>query len=104
MKQAGRILNSGQARTVIISGAIHDLFYLPGEAGGGDYVPLVSYLSSKWALPGRILVVYELNGPVRFMRDTDRDRVKDAWLKFRTGLDTNQLAIERMLRGETQAA
>ncbi|MHC4799258.1 MAG: hypothetical protein ACYTF1_21695, partial [Planctomycetota bacterium] len=45
------------------------------------------------------MIVYELNGPIRFLNDTDRDKLKDAWLKLRTGLDANQLAIERMLQG-----
>ncbi|MHC4672303.1 MAG: AAA family ATPase [Planctomycetota bacterium] len=56
-------------------------------------------MTENWNLPNRILIVYELNGPIRFLNDTDRDKLKDAWLKLRTGLDANQLAIERMLQG-----
>jgi ATP-dependent 26S proteasome regulatory subunit len=96
---AGRILNSGQARTLVLTGAINDLFFVPGDVGGGNYVPLVTFLTENWNLPNRILIVYELNGPIRFLNDTDRDKLKDAWLKLRTGLDANQLAIERMLQG-----
>lgn len=106
--RAGRVLNSGQARTLLLTGNLHDLFWLPrgdraglpeGEAELGEYVPLVDFLRHHWDVSGKILVVYELNGPVRFVRPEDRDRVRDAWLKWRTGRDEDQLAIERMLAG-----
>ena len=100
-KTAGRILNAGQARTLILTGNIHDLFYL--DAGAG-YVPLVNFLASQWSVPQRILVVYELNGPIRFLREGDREKVRDAWLKWRTGLDADAIAIEAMLSsGKAQA-
>ncbi|MCK4342849.1 MAG: ATP-binding protein [Phycisphaerae bacterium] len=142
LRQAGRILNSGQARTIVLTGAIHDLFHLddrarsrdneeprasaraasrsPGrrkiannhseserdsdQPGVGEYVPLLPYLTAHWDLPERILVVYELNGPIRFLHAADREKVRDAWLKLRTGLDASQLAIEQMLHaGKMQA-
>lgn len=99
LRRAGRILNSGQARTLILSGQIHDQFRLDDETGGAEYVSLVDYLRHRWQVPGKILVVYELNGPLRFALSGDRDKVKDAWLRWRTGLDADGLAIERMLRG-----
>ncbi|MDA8021084.1 MAG: ATP-binding protein [Thermoanaerobaculia bacterium] len=102
LRRAGRILNSGQARTLILSGQIHDLFRLDtGDKSAApiEYVSLVDFLRRQWEVPGKILVVYELNGPLRFALPTDRDKVKDAWLRWRTGLDADSLAIERMLRG-----
>ena len=99
LRRAGRILNSGQARTLILSGQIHDLFRQTADDGGTEYVSLVDFLRRHWQVPGKILVVYELNGPLRFALASDRDKVKDAWLRWRTGLDSDGLAIERMLRG-----
>lgn len=96
LRQAGRILNSGQARTLLLTGNIYDLFCLPaGERD--DYVPLLSFLTANWSLPGLIVVVYELNGPIRFVREADAEKVRNAWLKWRSGLDSNQLAIRRLL-------
>ena len=103
LRTAGRVLNSGQARTLIVSGNIHDLFCLPVDDERDEYVPLVDFLTKHWNLPGKILVVYELNGPIRFEREADRDKVKNAWLRWRTGLDANQIAVERMLSGSKVA-
>ena len=96
LKQAGRILNSGQARTVVLTGNIYDLF---GHASGGsvDYLPLMSFLTANWSLPGLIVITYELNGPIRFVHENDADKLRDAWLLWRSGCDSNQLAIKRML-------
>jgi len=96
LRTAGRILNSGQSRTLIFTGNIHDLFRLE-QGGGVDYVPLQQLLCATWQVPQRILMVYELNGPIRFLSEADRERVREAWLRWRTGLDSNDLAIKAML-------
>ena len=102
LKQAGRVLNSGQARTLLLTGNINDLF---GPAGAEqNYVPLLPLLTAEWDLPNYILIVYELNGPIRFVREEDSGKVRDAWLKWRSGYDSNELAIKRMLaKGKTAA-
>ncbi len=96
LKTAGKIINSDQTRTLLFTGNIHDLFSLslPEET---TYVPLVDYLSANWSMPDRILLVYELNGPIRFVGTKDREKVRDAWLKWRSGFDADSLAIEKML-------
>jgi hypothetical protein len=96
-QEAGRILNAGQARALLLTGNVQDLFRVEDEAGPERYVPLVQALIAKWSLSKYILVVYELNGPIRFVRDADRDKVRDAWLRWRTGYDADELAIQRML-------
>ncbi|MBI4664361.1 MAG: AAA family ATPase [Verrucomicrobia bacterium] len=103
LKQAGRILNSGQARTLVLTGNIYDLFSL-SENQQEDYVPLVSFLSASWNLPELILIAYELNGPIRFVRESDSDKVRDAWLRWRAGCDSNELAIKRMLAKGKEAS
>lgn len=96
LKQAGRILNSGQARTLVLTGNIYDLFHLPGDQGG-NYVPLLNFLAANWNLPEFIIILYELNGPIRFLRETDGEKVRDAWFQWRVGYDSNELAVKRML-------
>ena len=99
LRQIGRILNSGQSRSVVLSGNIYDLFFLEHkeEDGPGDYQPLVEFLTAQWDISDLILVVYEINGPIRFERSGDYGKMKDAWLTWRTGLDSDDLAIKRML-------
>jgi hypothetical protein len=102
LKQAGRILNSGQARTLVLTGNIYDLF--GPVAQGGDYVPLLDFLTAQWDLPDLIVLVYELNGPIRFAREGDAEKVRNAWLQWRSGYDSNELAIQRMLAKGPAAA
>ncbi len=62
--QLARIINSGQARSIIVSGNVNDLYF-----DGDKYVPLVPFLLSKTRVPGLVQVVYELNGPIRISED-----------------------------------
>jgi len=96
LRQAGRILNSGQARTIVLTGNIYDLF-CRAQDEREEYVPLVSFLTSAWDLPGLMVIAYELNGPIRFLREADAQKVRDAWLLWRSGYDSNELAVKRML-------
>jgi len=93
LRQAGRILNSGQSRSISLTGNIHDLFHTPEDG----YVPLIDFLIRHWRIPKHILLVYELNGPIRFVDSGDLAVVREAWLKWRTGLGSDDLAIKRML-------
>lgn len=96
LKQAGRVLNSGQARTLILSGNIQDLFCRTAD-GREEYVPLIDFLIAQWDLKNLILIVYELNGPIRFVRESDNEKVRKAWFQWRVGYDSDELAIKRML-------
>lgn len=102
LKQAGRILNSGQARTLLLTGNIYDLFCLTRD-GRDQYEPLLNFLVAQWDLPNLIVIVYELNGPVRFLRDADNEKVRNAWFQWRVGYDSNELAIKRMLADKNAA-
>lgn len=93
LRQAGRILNSGQSRSITLTGSIHDLFLAPD----GRYLPLIDFLSQHWRIPHHILLVYELNGPIRFADTGDVALLRAAWLQWRTGLGADDLAIKRML-------
>ncbi len=95
LRSAGRVINSGQARSLTFTGNIYDLFCVV-ENEKEDYLPLVNYLSTSWDLSGIMVLVYELNGPIRFLHDQDAQKMRDAWLRWRTGYDSNELAIQRM--------
>jgi hypothetical protein len=96
LKQAGKILNSGQARTLLLTGNIHDLFFKK-TGDSEDYVPLLPFLVHHWDLPNFILIIHELNGPIRFLHDAHAELMKRAWVKWRTGLNSEDIAIQRML-------
>ncbi len=89
--QLARIINSGQARSIVVSGNIYDLYY-----DGREYVPLMQFLQSKTKVPGLIQVVYELNGPVR-VSDEDRIKLREAWTAWKNGVSVDVVAAREVL-------
>ena len=89
------LINSGTSRSLVLSGNIHDLFFIR-EENNTDYIPLVPFLSRSWDIPGFILIVYELNGPIRFAQESEREKVKEAFNLWRgtpeADLDINATA------------
>ena len=86
------LINSGTSRSLVLSGNIHDLFFTREEERA-DYIPLVPFLKRSWDIPGFILIVYELNGPIRFAQESEQEKVKQAFNVWRgtteSELDTN---------------
>lgn len=96
LKNAGKILNSGQSRSLVLTGNITDLFHIqPDPDQAGEYVPLVDLLIQRWSVKGSILVIYELNGPIRFLNKADEQKMRDAWGRLHT--DDIQRAIDLAL-------
>lgn len=85
------IINSGTSRSIVLHGNIHDLFYVQ-QPPDEDYIPLVPFLTRSWDISGFILIVYELNGPLRFLNKEHQDRMRNAFNKWRktTGLSLNK--------------
>lgn len=106
LRKATTIINSGQTRILVLCGNIFDLFHLSPDDlrreekilnPSGKYVPLISFLSAKWKQPGKaILVVYELNGPIHFEHPPDKDKMKEAWILWKTGMSIDELSIQGM--------
>ncbi len=92
LSEAGRLCNSGEARVLVMAGNVHDLFV----NAEGVYQTLPDVLVAHWQVPNRIVVTYEINGPLRIHRSSDRQLLKDAWLKWRHGLDSGDLALARL--------
>lgn len=95
VKQAGRTINSGQSHSLVMTGNITDLFLDENTEENGNYIPLVDLLINTWSLQGNLLVIYELNGPIRFIKKEDRQKMRDAWGKLYN--DSNQRAIDLAL-------
>lgn len=92
LREAGLILNSGQSRTLMMTGEINDVFYDHRDTlGDGAYVPLVEFLRSAWSLPDTLLISYRLNGPIRLHGKKEiREKLEDAWAYRRTGIDPSR--------------
>lgn len=91
-----RLLNSGQSRSVLVGGAIHDLFW-----DGERHTPLVPFLLKKTKTNGLVPLVYELNGPIR-IADADRDKLRAAWVQWKSGLDPATLGLEDLRKKSSQ--
>lgn len=89
--QLARIINSGQARSIVLSGNVNDLYF-----DGRNYVPLIPFLMAKTQVPGMIQVVYELNGPVR-MTDDDRTKLREAWTAWKNGVSIDAIPMREVL-------
>ena len=94
------LINSGTSRSLVLSGNIHDLFFLKEEERT-DYIPIVPFLTHSWDIHGFILIVYELNGPIRFAQDTEREKVERVFNRWRgiTEADTDIDAPPSTSRG-----
>ncbi len=94
-KQLASTINSGQSRSVLLWGNVYDLFQVDGEPGGG-YVPLVDFLCQKIAGGGWMLLVYELNGPIRFISPGDKDKLRQAWVAWRSDAEPEDLTLKAL--------
>lgn len=89
--QLARVLNSKQARALVLSGNISDLFF-----DGKEFVPLIPFLLSKTKISGLVQVVYELNGPVR-LSEEDRLKLREAWTAWKNGVTVDQIPMREVL-------
>ncbi|MSP90654.1 MAG: ATP-binding protein [Myxococcales bacterium] len=104
LAELGQLINAGQSRSIVLAGNVHDLFHLPAADGPGRWVRLIDLLLARWTPSAdHLLVVYEINGPIRFGRDTDRQRCRDAYVQLRTGMTPDDSAV-RALVGGAEAA
>lgn len=96
-KTAARILNSGLSRSLVLAGNVHDLYFEADDDGPGSYQPLGRVLASTWDVSGIHVLVYELNGPLRFPSEAARREIKLAWVAWKSGLSPDELALEGLL-------
>lgn len=89
--QLARVLNSGQSRSVVLSGNIYDLYF-----DGKQYSPILPFLIEKTRVAGMIQVVYELNGPVR-LSEEDRTRLREAWTAWKNGVTIDGIPMREVL-------
>jgi len=101
MSRITNILNSGQSKSVALTGNINDLFLSSSpDSSDSGYTPFLEYLLARWMQqPHYIKVVCEFNKRVEIIGEKgDAEFLKTAWQKFRVGADENYLKIKRMAR------
>ena len=81
--QAGHIINGRLANVLLLTGNTQDVY---SPRADDPYRSLTESLADAWSISSRIVIVAELNGPLRFVRDGDRDLVRAAWVQWRCGL------------------
>lgn len=83
ISELSRIINSGQSRSVILHGNIHDLFY-----DGQNWVPLIELLKKVYVVAatnsqkGISQVVYQTNRPIEIIESAKETELADAWKPF----------------------
>ena len=83
LNQLTKVVNTSQARSVILTGNIYDLFF-----DGKKYVPLMDFLKAKLkadptdAQKGLIQVVYQLNRPIEIINESSETEIELNWKKF----------------------
>ncbi|MBX2851479.1 MAG: ATP-binding protein [Phycisphaeraceae bacterium] len=104
-----RIVNAGQSRSVLVTGDVHDLFFVSdkpnklddvegqqGDALAGEYLPLMPYLCKQCDIPGTVVLVYELNGPIRCVDADDHKQLREAWITWKTGLSPDHFTLKAL--------
>ncbi len=92
-RDLARVINAGQSRSVLLTGNVHDVFFVGGEGTRGEYLPLVPFLCQRSTVDGLMIVVLELNGPLRVQRPEHVKTLQDAWVAWRMGRDMDIAAL-----------
>jgi len=82
--QTGRVLNSLESSTILLTGNAHDYFYASKLK---KYVPLIEFLKSSMSLATNIIVTYKITGGIKFQTKTDEKLFANAWEYWRYGSD-----------------
>lgn len=80
-----KIINTGQSRSVLLTGNIHDLFY-----DGKNWVPLIDLLTAKTKVErkdgqkGITQIVYAVNRPIEVVGEANLDELDKLWARVHT--------------------
>ncbi|MCC5830994.1 MAG: ATP-binding protein [Phycisphaeraceae bacterium] len=88
--ELARTINSGQGRAILLHGDVHGLFH---SNVSDRYLPLVPWLCQRVRVDGLIVLIAELNGPIRCTSDDDRRRLRDAWVQWKLGGSRDELIL-----------
>ncbi|MDD5090097.1 MAG: ATP-binding protein [Candidatus Wallbacteria bacterium] len=85
LRELARSINSGASNSLLLTGNINDLFFNEDD---DSYAPLVEFLKKKWSnTPGKMILVSQINGMIRFPSPEARREVKKAWIWWKLSLN-----------------
>ena len=98
LTELARVINAGQSRSVVLAGDVHGLFPSHDEAGG--YKTLIDTLCERFVVPGVVVLVYELNGPVRLVcrdgAEAGWGKLRRAWQSWKRGIDHDEWVLQSL--------
>jgi len=111
VRELAKVISARTSRLLTLTGNVNDLFHFLRQEDADDehldkentYLPLMDFLAARTDVGNFVPVVYELNGPIRFVRDSDKDLFRDAWVKLQTGMSERDLKIERFMQPRLRA-
>ncbi|MCD4779074.1 MAG: AAA family ATPase [Candidatus Omnitrophica bacterium] len=87
IRQTGRVLNSLESSTILLTGNVHDIFYAQKLK---QYVPLLDFLKSNMKINDNLIVTYKISSTVKFQNIKERKSFSDAWEYWRYGEEPNE--------------
>jgi hypothetical protein len=102
VKDISRLINSGQSRSIVLSGNIDDLFF-----DGTNYIPLMNFLSKKYMIKpendhrGIVQVLYEVNKKIQIVGEGEQT-IRAAWNSLKPNENLDDL-IEKSFTNPTLA-
>ncbi len=78
--ETGRVLNSLESSTIVLTGNVHDHFYVSKT---DNYVPLVDFMKESMSLSTNVIVTYKITGKIKFQNERDLKSFAGAWEYWR---------------------
>jgi len=89
--QTGRVLNSQESSTILLTGNTNDHFYAPKLQ---KYVPLNDFLKSSMKLSSNMIVTYQMTKGIQFQNPKELAGFTDSWSKWRSETSVNSNFVE----------
>lgn len=97
--QLGALINSGQTRSIVLCGDVHDLFQITDEEPShGRFVNLTEFLQTQWQLPQTTLIILKVDGTLEFVNEGDRDLLARTWVYNGREQRQRERKIQRFVR------
>lgn len=104
LSQLTNIINTGQSRSVVLTGNIYDLFF-----DGSQWVPLMNLLQTKCKVEqkggqkGITQILYQVNRPIEIIGENNVEELERAWIRFHNDTKSLKMRLSETLDNATYA-